>query len=217
MISFIKKSLIIASVGLLNTIGTQAQNAKESNVTYNKMNVPAYIADFNVPSDLMQTTLEDRLKKATGTSGSKSKGYRKYEGVTFSEISPNKIDVYTKVSGKKNNSNVIMLVSTGYDNFINGAKDATIANNSIAFLNKLTEDATNMKAAIDLAAQQKALKEAEEKLKKEEKEKERLAKKKAKLEKQLEDGTKSTEKAGQAVEREKTKLEDLKNSDSNAK
>ena len=108
--------------------------------------------------------------------GKKYKGYIKYAAVTFSELSPNKMDIYTKVEGKKDNSNVIMLVSTGYDNFIGTATDATTAANTIIFLNKLNDDAVTMKAAIDLADQQKAVKEAEEKLNKSDKEAKKLAK-----------------------------------------
>lgn len=206
---FLKLSVVMFVANALS-FGVMAQNAREVSTTINKAQKTAFQGDYKVAKDLMKTTLEDRFKKAGVSSGKKSKGYTKYTGVTFSELSPNKIDIYTKVEGKKDNSSVIMLVSTGYDNFISTATDAATATNTITFLNKLNDDAVNMKAAIDLAAQQKAVKEAEEKLKKSEKEAEKLAKKKAKLEKQMAAEVKTGDKASKEVEAEKLRLENLK-------
>lgn len=197
---------------LVNVFGfsAEAQNAREVSAKLNKEQRTAFQADFPVAKDLMKTTLEDRLEKAGLSKGKKYKGYIKYAAVTFSELSPNKMDIYTKVEGKKDNSNVIMLVSTGYDNFIGTATDATTAANTIIFLNKLNDDAVTMKAAIDLADQQKAVKEAEEKLNKSDKEAKKLAKKKAKLEKKMEAEEKTGDKASKEVEAEKMRLENLK-------
>lgn len=207
------KFLKLASVALVfNAFGMNAiaQNAHEVSTTINKVQKTAFQCDYKATKDLMKTTIEERFKKAGLSSGKKSKGYTKYTGVTFSELSPNKIDIYTKVEGKKDNSSVIMLVSTGYDNFISTTTDAITAANTITFLNNLNDDAVDMKAAIDLAAQQKAVKEAEEKLKKSEKEAAKLAKKKAKLEKQMEAEGKTSDKAIKDVEAEKMRLENLK-------
>lgn len=207
------KFLKLAGLALLvNIIGfsAQAQNARELSAKLNKVQRTAFQADFPVAKGLMKTTLEDRLEKAGLSKGKKYKGYIKYAAVTFSELSPNKMDIYTKVEGKKDNSSVIMLVSTGYDNFIGTANDAVTAANTIVFLNKLNDDAVTMKAAIDLAAQQKAVKEAEEKLNDSDKEVKKLAKEKAKLEKKMEAEEKTGDKASKEVETEKMRLENLK-------
>ena len=197
---------------LVNVFGfsAEAQNAREVSAKLNKEQRTAFQADFPVDKDLMKTTLEDRLEKAGLSKGKKYKGYIKYAAVTFSELSPNKMDIYTKVEGKKDNSSVIMLVSTGYDNFIGTATDAVAATNTIIFLNKLNDDAVTMKAAIDLVAQQKAVKEAEEKLNDSDKEAKKLANKKAKLEKKMEAEEKTGDKASKEVEAEKMRLENLK-------
>ena len=187
-----------------------AQNAREVTAKINKVQKTAFQADYSVAKDLMKTTLEERFKKAGVGDGKRWKGFTKYTGVTFSELSPNKIDIYTKVEGKKDNSSVVMQVSTGYDNFIGTATDAATAANTITFLNKLNDDAVTMKATIDLAAQQKAVKEAEEKLNKSDKEAKKLAKKKAKLEKKMEAEEKTGDKASKEVEAEKMRLENLK-------
>lgn len=162
-----------------------AQNAKEVSTEINKMQKSGFQQDFKASKDLMKITLTDRFKKAGITGSKKSKGFTKYTGVNFSELSPNKVDIYTKISGKKDNATVLMLVSTGYDNFISTTTDPTIAANTIVFLNNLNEDAIKMKKAIELEIQQKELKAAEEKLKKADAEKAKLEKKKANLEKKM--------------------------------
>ncbi|MFA6152792.1 MAG: hypothetical protein WC716_15820 [Chitinophagaceae bacterium] len=173
------------AVAAMMSFSALAQNAREVSIEINNAAKTGYQQDYKIPKSLMKTTLDDRFKKAGISGGKKSKGYMKYTGVNFPELSPNKIDIYTKISGKKDNSAVLMLVSTGYDNFISTTTDPTIAANTIVFLNNLNEDAIKMKKAIELEIQQKELKKAEEKLKKADAEKAKLEKKKANLEKKM--------------------------------
>lgn len=194
----------------LFTLNAAAQNAHEVSVTIDKETKTAFQGDYKVSKALMSTTVEDRLKKAGLSKSSKTNGYQVYKGVIFPEISANKVDIYTKVEGKKANASVIMLVSAGYNNFVSTASDAATAANTITFLNKLNEDAVSMQGVIDLSAQQKAIAEAEKKRKKSEDQQAKLAKKKAKLEKQMEEQAKAQEKAAKALEDEKLKLENLK-------
>lgn len=208
-------SFIAGTIAVCSWAQEPQSNAREVSVTINKETKTAFQGDYKVSKNLMKSTLEDRLKKAGLGKPSKSKGYSVYKGVVFPELSSNKMDIYTKVGGKGSNASVILLVSTGYNNFISTATDAGTAANSITFLNKLNEDARAMQAAIDLAAQQKAAQEAEEKVKKTEAEKERLAKKKAKLEKEMEEAEKDKAKASQSAESERMKLENIKGKSGN--
>lgn len=208
------KLLTMLSTGVLlflSVLRVNAQEAKEVLLKINKQEKPAYTANYKVSKKLMKKTLDERFAKAGFTKSSKYKGYRKYEGVTFTELAPNKVDIYTKIEGKKTNSTVFMLVSSGYDNFMGNADNPAVSTNAIAFLNKLSEDAVATQAAIDLAAQQAALKAAEDKLKSSDREAKRLAEKKAKLEKKLDEENKTGSKASQEVEAEKLRLENLKN------
>lgn len=197
----------IANVALFSA---KAQNAREVSTSFNKETKPAYQADYPVGNELMETTLIERFKKAGFPKGKSSKGFVKYEGIVFPELSTNKIDVYTKVEGKKENATVLMLVSTGYDNFVSTATDAALAGNSISFLNKLKDDAAAMKAKMDYEAQLLVVKKAEANLVKAEKNKSKLEKKKASLEADIEKEKKATDKVNQLLESEKLKLENLK-------
>ncbi|MBL7711046.1 MAG: hypothetical protein JNL13_01210 [Chitinophagaceae bacterium] len=194
---------LIAIVVSLNMFAFRgyAQNAKEVSIELAGIQQPGFQGDYKHPSKLVTATLEDELKKAGITKGKKYKGFKKYEGVNFPALSDNKVDVYTKVKGKKNTAYVQMLVSTGYDNFINMQKDAALATKSINFLNKLNEDAVAFQAAIDLEAQKAALKKAEEQHKKAE---EKQAK-----------ALKEQDEARKKAEAERLRLENLKGQNMN--
>ena len=66
----------------------------------------------------------------------------KYKGVTLSEISEDKVDIYTKVEKGPNNGSVVyMAVSRGYNNFTNDAVDSSITQNVKTFLTSFVKDA----------------------------------------------------------------------------
>lgn len=191
---------IVVSVNMFAFHG-YAQNAKEVSIEIAGIQQPGFQGDYKYPCKLVTATLEDELKKAGITKGRKYKGFRKYEGVNFPALSDSKIDVYTKVKGKKNTAYVQMLVSTGYDNFVGMQKDAAVATKSINFLNKLNEDAAAYQAAIDLEKQKEALQKAEEKRKKAEEKQARALK--------------EHEEARKKAETERLRLENLKGQNMN--
>ena len=187
----------------LNVMALQgyAQNGREVMIEIASLQQPGFQGDYKQASKLVSATLEDELKKAGVTKSKNYKGFRKYEGVNFAPISDSKVDLYTKVKGKKNASYVQLLVSTGYDNFIGAQKDAAIATKTISFLNKLNEDVAAYQAAIDLEKQKAALKKAEEQHKKAE----------AKQAKAL----KEQDEARKKAEAERLRLENLKGQNMN--
>lgn len=205
------KLISVVSILLLSYQGN-AQNARVESVKIKKVSQSGFVADYTVSKSLMQLTLDDKISKAVNTKGSKSSGFRLYKGVTFPALSANKVDIYTKVEGKKNAPKVLMLVSTGYDNFVTTSSDATTSNNIITFLNGLSQDANAKQAELDLLAQQKKVKEAEAKLKKSQKEQERIAKEKERLEKKLVEEKNAGEAAESKAQKEQEKLQNLKNS-----
>lgn len=199
----------VFSISFLGLVASaNAQSARPTKVVMDKVERSAFQADYKQPKKLIECTLEDKFKKLDLPKAKKTSGFRKYEGVTITELSGNKIDLYYKVEGKKSAPSVIMLVSTGYDNFIEMGKDDVTAANTILFLNNLENDAKDMQAAIDLAAQQEALKKAEDKLKKAEA-------KRAKANKQLTNDANAKAEAAKKVEEERLRLENLKGRNEN--
>lgn len=210
------KKLFVLTCFIASAWVARAQDAHEIKVDYNKRTIAGYEAQYAVDKKLIKQTLEDRLKKVGAGSGKRSKGYRKYTKVVFSELSSRQMDIYVKVKGKRSRSTVTMLVSAGYDNFVSQASDPATASNTISFLNNLDEDAEKMKSALQRAGSEAAMKAAEKALKDAEREKKRLARKKARLDRKLAREQKNSQKAGAELEKEKMKLEEMKTRQSGA-
>ncbi len=160
------KKLILSLVAIMAMYTTNAQNAKESSIEFLKSTQPCVEANYNRPSDLMEEALKKRLSDAKIGSGDKAKGgFRVYKGVIVPEISTDKIDLYTKVDGKKENATVYILVSKGYDNFVTSAKEEVTVGNMKNFLNGLEINAASLKLLADIEAAKEAVIKAEDKYK----------------------------------------------------
>lgn len=200
-------ALVIAGLFAVNA---SAQNAHEVSVSINNETKTAFQADYAVSNDLMKATLDDRFKSANFPKGKNYKGYTLYKEVVFPELSTNKIDIYTRVDGKKTNATIVMLVATGYDNFINSGNDPADAANIITFLNKLVGDAATMQIKINIANQEEAVKNADKALKKTSSDNADLIKDKEKIEKKIAESNTAVDNASKALDAEKAKLESLK-------
>ena len=108
---------------------------------------------INQPVKITTEALHEKLQRS-GLDEKAKKGSTSYKGVTLSEISSEKIDVYTKVEEAPNNTSAVyMAVSKGYNNFTNSAADSVITQNTIAFLNSFVKDADNHFADVNISGQ----------------------------------------------------------------
>ena len=118
-----------------------------------KENRNAVMIVINQPVKITTEALQQKLQRA-GLDEKIKRGAASYKGVTLSEISKDKIDVYTKVEKAPNNTSIVyMAVSRGYNNFTNGGADSIITENTIAFLNSFVKDADNHFADLDISNQ----------------------------------------------------------------
>jgi len=118
-----------------------------------KENRNAVMIVINQPVKITTEALQQKLQRA-GLDERIKRGAASYKGVTLSEISKDKIDVYTKVEKAPNNTSMVyMAVSRGYNNFTNGGADSIITENTIAFLNSFVKDADNHFADLDISNQ----------------------------------------------------------------
>ena len=181
LISSLSLLLILAASGTLS-----AQNAREATAKFNKTNPAAVVADYDQPVDLVKTVLKERLEKE-GLGKMKSvNGFMRYSGVTWQSVSSDKMDAYFKVDGKKGKSTITVLVSKGYDNFITSGSDARTIENVKAFLNGFGEQVIAYQRALDIEAQEEAVKKAEALQKKAAEQQARLEKEHAEKQKALE-------------------------------
>lgn len=118
-----------------------------------KTNRNAVMITISQPLKLTIDALQEKLLRA-GLDEKVRRGAASYKGVTLSEISNDKIDLYTKVeSGPNNTSVVYMAVSKGYNNFTSSGTDSLLTENVISFLNSFVKDADNHFADLDITHQ----------------------------------------------------------------
>ena len=109
------KILLLSSATLFTGTAMYAQ-ARDASVMIDKENRNAVMITIDQPEKITYEALQQRMERS-GLKEKEKKGIVSYKGVTLSEISPDKIDIYTKVEAGPNNSSVVyMAVSRGYDN-----------------------------------------------------------------------------------------------------
>jgi uncharacterized protein YPO0396 len=143
-------------------------------------------------------------------------GIVKYTGVTLSEISPDKVDIYTKVEKGPNNSSVVyMAVSKGYNNFTNNASDSLITQNVKIFLQAFVKDAANHSADVGISNQINDVNKDEKKYQHLLDEQKDLQKKKANIDTRLIEIQNELNVRAASIEKKKTGVEDAKAQKSN--
>lgn len=146
------KIVVLSAIALLSGMFLHGQ-AREASVMIENENHHAIMIQVDQPEKDTREALKLRLER----SGLKEKlrnGVVKYKGVTLSEISPDKLDIYTKVQEGPNNSSVVyMAVSRGYNNFANSMADSSITQNVKNFLQSFIMDARNHSADIGITSQ----------------------------------------------------------------
>lgn len=206
MIKMLATTLLLSGSAALSF----AQNAHEGRVKFMKGDQNAIIADYDLPREVVEDALKERLEKSGLGKKSTEKGFMAYKGKVWSEISPDKVDVYAKVEGKSDKSTITMLVSKGYDNFISSASDADNVQKVQAFLNSFLRDAKAYQLRLAIAAQEEIVKKAEKDYKGSTDDGEKLVRDKEKIEKQIVENKNDQDKKQGVLSVEKKKLEDLK-------
>lgn len=204
------KSLATAAFLFTALTGAFAQNAHEGRVKFMKGDQNAIIAEYDLPKGVVEDALKERLEKAGLSRKGTEKGFNAYKGITWNEISADKMDVYTKVEGKGNVTTVTVLVSKGYDNFISSASDAEKVQKVQAFLNSFIKDARLYQLKQSIAAQEEVVKKAEKELKSSADNGDKLLKEKEKIEKEIAENKTDQGKKQTTLDAEKVKLEELK-------
>jgi len=195
-----------------------AQDISVGTASIAKVDRPCVLAAYNMPSEIVSDALANKLKESSISKGSKVKGgFRVYKGVSIPSISDDKIDVYTRVSGKKDNSTLSMAVSRGYDNFMTPENDAEAVENIKAYVKSMMSNVDIAKLKIDIASQAKVLNKAEKEQKSVVKKGEGLVSDMKSLESKLESNKKdqkanlkNQEEAASKVKAEEATLSELK-------
>lgn len=157
------KKMIFTILSLVLSTGmVLAQDMTVGTASISKVDRTCVVANYTMPSDIVGDALSDKLKKSKISKGSKVKGgFRVYKGVGIPEISDDKVDVYTKISGKKDNSTLYFAVSRGYDNFVTPENDPAMMKKIQAYVKSMMANVNIAKIKTDIAAQAKVVNKAE--------------------------------------------------------
>ena len=168
-------------------ISSAQQQATETKVKFMDADQHALVIRFSEPEKIVAEAVAERLKKA-GLKSKNEKGFDAYKGVLFKDIHSSSIDFYVKVEkADKNTSNVILLLSKGYNNFVSSKDEPAMISNAKTFMASLERDIKIVSLQQSLAAQEKVVKESIDKLESQNKSLEKLVKNKAEIEKNITD------------------------------
>jgi hypothetical protein len=187
---------------------TQAQST-EGTTEALKAQQPCAMVTYNVSADVMEKALVQRLEK-NKLSYDKSKGFKVYQGVVLPELTTDKVDIYTKVEGKKDNCTVYVLVSKGYDNFVSSKTDEKTFANMKVFLNSMQETANQYQYGLDAEEQANLIKKADKTYNSSVSDGKDLESDKAKIEKKIADNKTEQDNNMKALEAAKAKLVEIK-------
>jgi hypothetical protein len=204
---------IISLLILTGIYSVSVAQSRTTYVEYLKIKRDAIINEIPFPEKTISAAIEDTLRKL-GYKGKESKGFIIYKGVNVPALGNVAYDLYFSVERKskkeKEISNVTMMMAKDFDNFVSDSSDATALSKGKTYLDSLR----TIVAIYDLEQQ---INEQAELVKKNEKimkglidDGEDYAKKKKKIEEQIEDNIKEKEKQESEIKIQNQVLETLK-------
>lgn len=204
------KIILLSSATFFSGMFLIAQEAREASVMIDKENRNAVTITIDQPEKITRDALHQRLERS-GLKERERGGVVKYKGVTLSEISPDKLDIYTKVEKGPNNGSVVyMAVSRGYNNFTNGAADSSITENVKTFLQSFVKDANTYSADIGINNQMNDVNKDEKMYQRLLDEQRDLQKKKSNIESRLTAIENELNTRKEAINKKKIEVEDAK-------
>ena len=135
-----KKIIVAISLALVASCMSPiyAQQIREMGTTINKVTQTATVGEFNDTKEALSIVLTQKFMEAgLIKSKSASNGFKVFNGVSWPEVSTETLDVYYKVTGKKNKATVEILISKGYENFISSQNDPAAIENVKHFISSL--------------------------------------------------------------------------------
>ena len=204
------KTILLTSGTFFSGLFLFGQEAREASVMIEKENRNAVMIAIDQPEKETRDALQKRLERS-GLKEKAREGVVKYKGVTLSEISPDKLDIYTKVEKGPNNGSVVyMAVSRGYNNFANGAADSILTENVKVFLQSFVKDAATFSANIGITNQLNDVSQDEKAYQKLLDEQRDLQKKKSGIENRLSEIEIELTSKRESINKKKSEVEDAK-------
>lgn len=205
------KNYIVTIAILFTTIYCSfAQIANVSSTEFNGKLQPSVSADFQMPANITIAAVKQKLSEMKIKGGSDKNGFINYSGIIINEIRPEKMDVYFKVEDKKTYSTLHMLMSNGYENFLNNENNGEEMKRAITFVSNMNKNIMRYGYTEEIKKEEEKLKDAEKDLKKSVKNGESLQKDKSKAESKISANKQEIAKAQADKENQEKTLEFVK-------
>jgi peptidoglycan hydrolase CwlO-like protein len=205
-----KHIFLAACAMLVSSASLFAQNAKDATVRYQKTDRPGMAVEYEIPKADMEEALLMRME-TSGPGKPKSKGdFFVWQGINWPEVATGQVDVYLKVDGSRKKSNVILLVSKGYDNFVNQGNDAATGAQMKTFLDGLQTPVNRIYLNRNIVLQETVIRRSEQSFNDLRKQSDDLQKELERLNRKIADNKAAQEKQQASWDGDKTKLEQLR-------
>lgn len=204
---------ILLMISLIAFYGIAAAQSRTQKVEYQKAEREGILNELPFPEEVVAQAIQDTLEKM-GYKGKESKGYMVYKGVKLSALGGDAYDLYFSVDRKsrkeKDASQVTMLISKGFDEFITEKSHPEVLANARGYLDNLRSTVAVFDLRQQVAAQEETVKKVEKKLAGLVEDAEDLQKKRKKLEKEIEGNIKDQADEQKELEKQKQILETLR-------
>jgi hypothetical protein len=205
---------IVLSICLFTASVFAFAQSRIERADYLKVSRDAVIADFQFAEKTVTKTVEDKMEKL-GYKGKSTKGYTLYSGVKLTELGNGVFDLYFMIDKKsrrdKDNAQLTMLVSKGYENFVSTADDTTgTFNKAKTFVDNLKNSIEAYDLELQVTAQDDILKKNEKKASNLRDDADDLQKKLKKVQQQIEENKTDQAKQEKEVVVQKQILDTLK-------
>ena len=196
--------IIIVFAALFFAMVPVFAQAHLTTVDYQKTMQPGVEMEMPFPEKTVMKTIVDKIEKL-GYRANASKGFTIFKGVVIREISPNALDLYFNAERKsrkeKDAAVVTMMLSSGFERFIGDSTNSKIIENAKTFLNNLTVEVEAYDLELQVKDQEAETKKADKKYNNLVEDGQDLQKKKARIEKDIEENVRKQ--AEQKAEAEK--------------
>ncbi|MEO8405109.1 MAG: hypothetical protein ABI480_10950 [Chitinophagaceae bacterium] len=203
------KTILLSSSTFFCVLSADGQTTNAS-VMIDNENRNAVTVAIDQPEKITSAALLQRMAKS-GLKEKTKNGITRYKGVTLSEISPDKVDIYTKVEKGPNNSSIVyMSVSMGYNNFTTSVADSAITQHVRDFLEAFIKDAAYYSADAGISTQMSDVAKDEKIYQQLLDEQRDLQKKKSVIESKLVDIQNEINARAEMIQKKKSGVEDAK-------
>jgi hypothetical protein len=184
------KKLLVLSIALISSLALFAHEKSLSGAVPeiktalgdNKDLVNLYTITLPYSAENIKTALHARLK-TEGIKGKKSKNnFYAFKGVKYTLLWDNTCDIYVSITGNKETGNVNLVISQGYDNYIDPYQDTVTTKKAFKWLRGVDRVVYEYVHNQTLATHQKEQKEIEKTLSKLESQQKKLESKIKKVE-----------------------------------